>query len=207
VCAGHGTKRVGCQSRPPVYAEPKVSRRARVASHSESGRANGAVRAVPAAASQIDCQPPVASASHRSQPAILPTSNSPARAIRGPAPSIGVSVSSKAQACRKKAGLVMPGTARILEMDDPPEVSGIHIEDGYIGECYGVPSEAGNAAVLEVAQSEAIFLDPVYTGKAMSGLIDMARRKLIDTDRTVVFIHTGGGPGLFHCRPDQPRTY
>lgn len=110
---------------------------------------------------------------------------------------IGVSVSGSAQASRKKAGTVMPGAARMLGMDDPPDLSGMRVEDGYVGQCYGVPSEAGNAAVIEVAQSEAILLDPVYTGKAMSGLIDMARRKLIDTDRTVVFIHTGGAAGLF----------
>jgi len=110
---------------------------------------------------------------------------------------IGVSVSGSTRASREKAARVAPGAVEMLGLDSSFELPDIRIEDGYIGECYGVPSEAGNAAVLEAAQSEAIILDPVYTGKAMSGLIDMARRKLIDTDRTVVFIHTGGAPGLF----------
>jgi D-cysteine desulfhydrase family pyridoxal phosphate-dependent enzyme len=110
---------------------------------------------------------------------------------------IGVSVSSRIGGCREKIARVAPGAIEMLGLDSSFELPEIRIEDSYIGECYGVPTEAGNAAILEVAQSEAIILDPVYTGKAMSGLIDMARRKLIDTDRTVIFIHTGGGAGLF----------
>jgi 1-aminocyclopropane-1-carboxylate deaminase/D-cysteine desulfhydrase-like pyridoxal-dependent ACC family enzyme len=40
-------------------------------------------------------------------------------------------------------------------------------------------------------------LDPVYTGKAMSGLIDLAGKGIIDKDRTTIFLHTGGSPALF----------
>jgi D-cysteine desulfhydrase family pyridoxal phosphate-dependent enzyme len=110
---------------------------------------------------------------------------------------IGVSVTGKARAWRERAARVASGAAELLGVDCSFDPSEIRIEDGYYGARYGVPSEAGTAAVMEVAQSEAIILDPVYTGKAMSGLIDMARRKLIDTDRTVIFLHTGGGPSLF----------
>lgn len=110
---------------------------------------------------------------------------------------IGVSVTGKANAWRDRAAREATNAAQLLEVDVAFDASAIRIEDSYYGTQYGVPSEAGNAAVLEVAQSEAIILDPVYTGKAMSGLIDMARRKLIDTDRTVIFIHTGGAPSLF----------
>ncbi len=66
----------------------------------------------------------------------------------------------------------------------------------YLGDRYGVPSEAGNAAIILTAQTEATILDPVYTGKAMSGLIDMAKSGAIDPDRTVIFLHTGGSPAL-----------
>ncbi len=109
---------------------------------------------------------------------------------------IGISVTST-PGLREKAAREATKTAQLLGEDLTFEPSDIRFEEGYYGECYGVPSEAGNAAVIEAARSEAIILDPVYTGKAMSGLIDMARRKLIDTDRTVIFLHTGGGAGLF----------
>jgi len=73
----------------------------------------------------------------------------------------------------------------------------IEIYDDYLGERYGVPTEAGNEAIRIAAWTEALVLDPVYTGKAMAGLIDMAKKGIIDRDRTTVFIHTGGCPALF----------
>jgi D-cysteine desulfhydrase family pyridoxal phosphate-dependent enzyme len=69
--------------------------------------------------------------------------------------------------------------------------------DGYIGEDYGIPTEAGNEAILLLARTEAVFLDPVYSGKAMSGLIDHIRSGQIEADETVVFVHTGGNTALF----------
>jgi L-cysteate sulfo-lyase len=52
-------------------------------------------------------------------------------------------------------------------------------------------------AVSLVARLEGIFLDPVYSGKAMAGLIDLIRKGVIGKNETVVFLHTGGSPGLF----------
>lgn len=110
---------------------------------------------------------------------------------------IGISVTGKGGSWQKRAAWVATEAGKLIGADIEFRGSDMRVDEGYFGERYGVPSEAGNAAVLEVAQSEAIIMDPIYTGKAMSGLIDMARRKLIDTDRTVVFIHTGGAPALF----------
>lgn len=110
---------------------------------------------------------------------------------------IGISVTGKVGKWGERAAREATKAAQLLEVDFTFDSSDVRIEDAYYGKQYGVPSEAGNAAVIETAQTEAIILDPVYTGKAMSGLIDMARRKLIDTDRTVVFLHTGGAPALF----------
>lgn len=67
----------------------------------------------------------------------------------------------------------------------------------YAGEGYGIPSKEGIEAIRIVAQSEGILLDPVYTGKAMAGLIDFVKKGKITKDDTVVFIHTGGNPALF----------
>lgn len=65
----------------------------------------------------------------------------------------------------------------------------------YVGPGYGVPSEAGNAAIQRLARTEGIFLDPIYSGKAFSGLLDLAERGEL-TGR-VLFWHTGGLPALF----------
>ncbi|MGK2740227.1 D-cysteine desulfhydrase family protein [Tepidicaulis sp. LMO-SS28] len=69
--------------------------------------------------------------------------------------------------------------------------------DGYLGEAYGVPTPEMKAAISTLAQAEGILLDPVYSGKAMAGLIGMIFRGEIGPDETVLFLHTGGMPGLF----------
>jgi D-cysteine desulfhydrase len=56
-------------------------------------------------------------------------------------------------------------------------------------------------AVQLLARNEAILLDPTYTGKAMAGLIDLARTGRFKQDDSVLFLHTGGSPGLF-ARPE-----
>ena len=61
-------------------------------------------------------------------------------------------------------------------------------------------NEAKEAMQL-VGRSDGLLLDPVYTSKAMAGLIDHIRRGLIDSERSVVFIHTGGLPALFAYAP------
>ncbi len=65
------------------------------------------------------------------------------------------------------------------------------------GPGYAVPSEAGNAAVELMAAEEGIFLDPVYTGKAFAGLLEMAKEGAFNPQTNVLFIHTGGAGGLF----------
>jgi 1-aminocyclopropane-1-carboxylate deaminase/D-cysteine desulfhydrase-like pyridoxal-dependent ACC family enzyme len=69
--------------------------------------------------------------------------------------------------------------------------------DDYVGEAYGLPSPGAMEAIKLAARTEGLLLDPVYTGKAMAGLIDHARKGLLGRDSTVVFIHTGGLPALF----------
>ena len=67
----------------------------------------------------------------------------------------------------------------------------------YVGDGYGVPTQAMGEAVAMLARSEGILLDPVYSGKAMAGLIDLIRRGQFGRDERVVFLHTGGAVGLF----------
>ena len=69
-----------------------------------------------------------------------------------------------------------------------------------LGEAYGAPTQAMVEAVTLLARLEGLLLDPVYSGKAMAGLIDLVRRGFFAADDTVVFIHTGGLPALFAYR-------
>ena len=74
------------------------------------------------------------------------------------------------------------------------------------GSAYGVPTSEGVAAIRLVARTEGVFLDPVYTGKAMAGLIAEIRSGKIREGETVVFLHTGGEPGLF-AHPEIGRPF
>ncbi|MBV9250546.1 MAG: D-cysteine desulfhydrase [Acetobacteraceae bacterium] len=67
----------------------------------------------------------------------------------------------------------------------------------YIGAGYGQPTPAMAEAVMMLARLEGVLLDPVYSGKAMAGLIDLIRKGAISKQERVVFLHTGGAVGLF----------
>jgi len=67
----------------------------------------------------------------------------------------------------------------------------------YIGAGYGEPTESMNEAVLMLARLEGLLFDPVYSGKALAGMIDYIRKGRFDDASAVVFLHTGGAAGLF----------
>lgn len=64
-------------------------------------------------------------------------------------------------------------------------------------EAYAVCTPSGLDAIRLLAQQEGIFLDPVYTGKAFAGMLDLVRRKKIERGTPLIFLHTGGTPALF----------
>jgi len=83
------------------------------------------------------------------------------------------------------------------------EASQFDNDNTYVGERYGVPTPAGLEAIRLVARSEGLLLDPVYTSKAMSALIDHIRTgKLGKDDGPIVFLHTGGYSALFGYATD-----
>jgi L-cysteate sulfo-lyase len=67
----------------------------------------------------------------------------------------------------------------------------------YVGPGYGQPTPGMIEAVLMLSRQEGLLLDPVYSGKAMAGMIDLIRKGTIGKTETVVFLHTGGAVGLF----------
>lgn len=91
--------------------------------------------------------------------------------------------------------------AQSLGLPTPAGVA--QVDHAYVGEAYGVPTKECEEALLLAARTEGLLLDPVYTGKAMAGLIARARDGRIGKDQRVVFVHTGGLPGLLSARYTQ----
>lgn len=75
----------------------------------------------------------------------------------------------------------------------------------YVGEGYGVPTESMNEAVLLLARLEGLLFDPVYSGKALAGLIDLIKSGEFASADNIVFLHTGGSAALF-AYADQLQT-
>ena len=73
----------------------------------------------------------------------------------------------------------------------------IVVDCSYIGPGYGQPTDAMNEAVVMLARQEGLLFDPVYTGKALAGMIDYVRKGHFAASDRIVFLHTGGAVGLF----------
>ena len=91
---------------------------------------------------------------------------------------------------------LMREAAELLEADIAVSREDFTLHD-LCGPGYAIPSEEGNAAVELMAREEGIFLDPVYTGKAFAGLLQIARDGAFREDDRVLFLHSGGAGGLF----------
>jgi len=92
---------------------------------------------------------------------------------------------------------LVTGAAELLGTTAAVSGDDITIHYDYSGPAYAVPTTGGIEAIQALARCEGIFLEPVYTGKAMAGLIDLRRRGEIGDGETVIFFHTGGTPALF----------
>jgi len=109
----------------------------------------------------------------------------------------GISVSRPREECLQRIRDIAVETARLLGMSIPPAAEPPAVLEDYLGPGYGIVTPEAVEAIRLTARTEGVFLDPVYTGKAMAGLIDLVHRGEIRQGETVVFLHTGGQPGLF----------
>ena len=117
---------------------------------------------------------------------------------------IGISVSRKEIQAVERVEQIVVEAARLVGAGEEPVAGRTTIYDQYVGEAYGIPTSEAKEAILLAARTEGLILDPVYTGKAMAGLIDLAKKGEIGRDRSrnnrdrpVLFWHTGGSAGLF----------
>lgn len=86
--------------------------------------------------------------------------------------------------------------AKLLNIPEPPRNS-VTALDEWVGTGYSIPTDSMIEAVRLLASTEGVLLDPVYTGKAMAGLIGLVRRGTFRKGEKVLFLHTGGSPVLY----------
>ncbi|MGE3620535.1 MAG: D-cysteine desulfhydrase family protein [Acidimicrobiia bacterium] len=115
-------------------------------------------------------------------------------------PVLGISVARSSEELAARVLALAGETVALIGGATPVVPADVVVDDGYVGPGYGVPTDAMVEAVGLVARTEGVLLDPVYTGKAMAGLVDLLRAGRFDGMGDLVFLHTGGLPGLFAYR-------
>lgn len=102
-------------------------------------------------------------------------------------------ICSEEEICRRVKNAY--ATLKLVPPADEEILAEIDVDEDFVGKGYAIPSEEGTAAIREVA--EAVFLDPVYTGKGFAGLLHHIRTGKVPKGSKVAFIHTGGTGALF----------
>jgi D-cysteine desulfhydrase family pyridoxal phosphate-dependent enzyme len=111
---------------------------------------------------------------------------------------LGISVAWPADRVRERTLELAAETRALLGWaEETRAYDALLVTDEHVGPRYAVPTGGGISAIRQTAQTEGIMLDPVYTGKAMDGLITLARNGRLGRLPRVVFVHTGGMPSLF----------
>ena len=113
----------------------------------------------------------------------------------------GIAVSAGEDEKQRRAARLVNEAATLLGLPIRVDPSELVTDQRFIGAGYGIPSAECLEAIRLLARTEAILLDPCYTGKGMAGLIHDVRSGAIAPEETVVFLHTGGAPALF-SQPD-----
>lgn len=120
-----------------------------------------------------------------------------ARALKFSGRILGISIEHPVSILKKAIITTVSETAVLLRLPDHSFDEAIEINDNYLGAGYGLMGGSEREAINLVASLEGILLDPVYTGRAMAGLIDLIRRGAFFSSQNILFWHTGGTPALF----------
>jgi L-cysteate sulfo-lyase len=111
---------------------------------------------------------------------------------------LGISADEPSAVLERDIRGILAGLGALLDFDAARfEGAPVEIDDRYVGRGYGKLTNAAREAISLLAKTEAIFLDPTYTSKAMAGMIDYLRNGRFPQGATVLFWHTGGQVGLF----------
>jgi L-cysteate sulfo-lyase len=109
---------------------------------------------------------------------------------------MGISVRAPKEAQEENVYRLARETADLIGSSAALNRSDVVANSDYVGEGYGMPTDGMIEAVEMTARHESILLDPVYSGKAMAGLIDLVRQGFYRREENIVFIHTGGAQAL-----------
>jgi D-cysteine desulfhydrase family pyridoxal phosphate-dependent enzyme len=110
---------------------------------------------------------------------------------------VGISVAAPAEDVSGYVRRIADATLEELGEEARVGEGDVVVLDDYIGEGYGILYPGVNRAVALMARREGILLDPVYTGKAVAGLLDLASKDTFREGDNVILLHTGGTPALF----------
>ncbi|MFN2274820.1 MAG: D-cysteine desulfhydrase family protein [Anaerolineales bacterium] len=108
----------------------------------------------------------------------------------------GISVDLRAEGLKARIAPLLEQITKKLGLNTHTQVE-IEVRDDYLGGGYGVLGDPERDAIERFARVEGVLVDPVYTGRAAAGMIDLIRRGQIKPKERVLFWHTGGTPALF----------
>jgi L-cysteate sulfo-lyase len=117
--------------------------------------------------------------------------------IRSGVPLLGIGVRAAREKQEDNVFKLACATAKLCAVEGAVAREQVAANCDYVGSGYGFSTAASIDAIRTLARLEGILLDPVYSGKAMAGLIDLTRQGFFKKGQNVVFIHTGGSAGLF----------
>ena len=109
---------------------------------------------------------------------------------------IGIDGSGVPQQLREQIKGIVDSTAKLVELGREVTDQEIVLNPDYAYPAYGVPSEETNSAIRLAASTEAMITDPVYEGKSMQGMIDLARKGFFKKGAKILYAHLGGTPAL-----------
>lgn len=108
---------------------------------------------------------------------------------------IGISIAERAEALRSTLRALVEEAQAMLGL--PIGAPAFEVDDSWLGAGYGIPAAEELATLREVARTEGLLVDPVYTGRALTGLRGLIARGELRRGQRVLFWHTGGVPALF----------
>ena len=109
---------------------------------------------------------------------------------------IGIDASGTYEQTRAQVKQIVDNTAELVALGRKVRDNEIIINPDYAYPAYGVPSEETNEAIRLAARTEALITDPVYEGKSMQGLIDLAKKQFFPEGSKILYAHLGGAPAL-----------
>ncbi len=119
------------------------------------------------------------------------------KAMNANIPLLGIGVNAPQDKQEQKVFDLACETADYIGAPGVVERADVVANCDYVGDGYGIPTEAMNEAVILLARLEGLLFDPVYSGKALAGLIDLVRKGHFDAANNIIFLHTGGSAALF----------